>query len=246
MHVDLRPQPQRPARSPLWHLNAALAAPIAWLFGLLGVAPGQLSLQSVTLTAVGLLRAAGGEWTHVAQGAGIVYLGVLVDRADDLLAERATVTAWSRFLGLLADRLVECALVVALGWIALRTDAAAWPLATPHFLIVVAALLAALLLAQLVAVYGDLLVLRIHLARTRRLPGPAEAVDAAAPRLARLFDRDFLVLAWTVGVVAQQVQVAAFVMLGAQALVLVEAVPLFWSRRRDPEPHAARVLARGP
>lgn len=245
MHVDLRPQPQRPARSPLWHLNAALAAPIAWLFGLLGVAPGQLSLQSVTLTVVGLVRAASGEWSHVAQGAGIVYLGVLVDRADDLLAERASVTAWSRFLGLLADRLIECALVVALGWFALVGDGPAWPLATPQFLMVVATLLAALLLSQLVAVYGDLLVLRIHLARTRRLPGP-DAPTSGTARLARLFDRDFFMLTWAVGVVVQQVQVAAIVLLGAQTLVLLEAVPLFWARRRDPEPHAARVLARGP
>lgn len=245
MHVDLRRHPQRPARSALWHLNAALATPIAWLFGMLGVAPGQLSLQSITLTAVGLLRAASGEWSHVAQGAAIVYFGALVDRADDLLAERSSMTAWSRFLGLLADRLVECALVVALGWLALAGDVPAWPLATPHFLIAVAALLATLLLSQLVAVYGDLLVLRIHLARTRRLPGPAEAATDA-PRLARLFDRDFLLVAWTLGVVTQQVQVATLVMLGAQALVLLEAVPLFWARRRDPEPHAARVLARGP
>lgn len=246
MHVDLRTHPQRPARSPLWHLNAALAQPIAWLFGLLGVAPGQLSLQSLTLTIVGLLRAADGEWAHLAQGAGIVYLGVLVDRADDLLAERGTLSAWGRFLGLLVDRLVECALVVAMGWLALRSDATPWPLATPHFLIVVATLLAVLLLAQLVSVYGDLLVLRIHLARTRRLPGPAAPAGDAAPALARLFDRDFLMLAWALGIVTQQVQVAAFVMLGAQLLVLAETVPLFWSRRRDPEPHAARVLARGP
>jgi hypothetical protein len=247
--VDLRPRPPRPQHSPLWHLNAFLARPIAVVFAMLGVAPGLLSLQSLTLTTVGLLRAAGGDWPHVVQGALIVYLGLLIDRADDVLAERTgkAVTAWARFLGLMSDRLIEVALVVALGWFALR-DASPWPLPTTTFLIVVATLLASMLLARLAATYGDLLVLRMHLASARRLPGPSAIprLEQAGPWLSRILDRDFFVLAWVVGVIIGQLEVATLVLLGAQSLVFIEALMLFWSRRKDPEPHAAHVLARGP
>ena len=246
--VDLRPRPQRTPHSPLWHLNATLARPLAALFGLLGVAPGQLSLQSVTLTAVGLLRAAGGDWAHLVQGALIVYGAMLVDRADDILAEKGSVTAWGRYLGLMADRLIEVALVASLAWLTVTSDVAAWPLSPPTFVIVAVCVIAAMLLARLAATYGDLLVLRMHLANARRLPGPSAIPrhEQAAPLLSRLLDRDFFIAAWTVGVITRQVQVTAFILLGAQVLVLLEGFVLFWSRRKDPEPHAAHVLARGP
>lgn len=248
--VDLRPRPERTPHSPLWHLNTALARPVAALFALLGVAPGQLSLQSVTLTAVGLLRAAGGDWTHLMQGALIVYGALIVDRADDLLADRGgkPVTAWSRYLGLMADRLIEVALVASLAWLTVTSDVAAWPLSPPTFVIVAVCVIAAMLLARLAATYGDLLVLRMHLASARRLPGPSAIprTEQAAPLLSRVLDRDFFVAVWTVGVILTQVQVTAFILLGAQILVLMEGFVLFWSRRKDPEPHAAYVLARGP
>lgn len=248
--VDLRPRPTRTPHSPLWHLNTALARPIAAFFALLGVAPGQLSLQSVTVTAVGLLRAAAGDWAHLVQGALIVYLAMLVDRADDLLAERTgkATSAWARFLGLMSDRLIEVALVAALAWLAVTTDMAVWPLESSTFVIVVVCVIAAMLLARLAATYGDLLVLRMHLASARRLPGPSAIprLEQASPILSRLLDRDFLVAAWVLGVCLRQVQVTAFILLGAQVLVLLEGFVLFWSRRKDPEPHAAHVLSRGP
>lgn len=247
-NVDLRPRTERAPHSPLWHLNAFLARPIAAVFGLLGVAPGQLSLQSITLTTVGLLRAAGGDWAHLVQGALIVYVGMLFDRADDLLAQTRTVTAWGRFLGLMADRLIDVALVVSLGWLAVTTDIGSWPLQTTTFLVLLAVLVSAMLLARMGSVYGDLLILRMHLAGTRRLPGPTAVPreDQASPLMSRLFDRDFFVAVWVVGVMAQMPQPAAFVLLGAQSLVVVEGFVLFWSRRKDPEPHAAHVLSRGP
>ncbi len=248
--VDLRPRPQRTPHSPLWHINTALARPIAALFALLGVAPGQLSLQSVTLTAVGLLRAASGDWSHLVQGAFIVYVAMLVDRADDLLAAKGDrpVTAWSRFLGLMADRAIEVALVAALAWLAVTTPAGSWPLDPTTFVIVVVCVIAAMLMARLAATYGDLLVLRMHLASARRLPGPSAIprLEQASPILSRLLDRDFFVAVWVGGVMLHQVQLAAFVLLGAQTLVFLEGFVLFWSRRKDPEPHAAHVLARGP
>lgn len=247
--VDLRPRPVRAPHSTLWHVNALFARPLAWLLGSLGVAPGQLSLQAVTVTAVGLLRAAQGDWTHQWQGALIVYLGLVVDRADDLLqaAHRST-SASSRYLGLLAERVTDVALVASLGWLALRTPSGWQPLAPNSFLLAVAIGVAAILLARLAALYGDLMVLRIHLATTRRLPGPSAIprYDQHRPLVSRTLDRDFFVLVWVVGVASQQVQAAAFVILATQALVLAEGFVLFFHRSKDAEPHAAHVLARGP
>lgn len=247
--VDLRPRPARRPHSPLWHINAALARPIAAVFGLLGVAPGQLSLQSVTLTALGLLRAAAGDWIHLAQGAAIVYVGLLVDRADDLLVDKqGSLSAWSRYLGLMADRMIEAALVLALGWLSLRTESGWRPLSEPAFLVVVAALASTLLLARLAALYGDLLILRVHLAHARRLPGPSSVAQGAQlePWLTRLVDRDVFVAVAVAAIATQQLQAGALLLLAGQTVVLVEQFVLFWSRRKDPEPHAALVLIRGP
>lgn len=248
-NVDLRPRPQRTPHSALWHLNTFLARPIAAAFRLLGVATGQLSLQSVTLTVVGLLRAAQGDWMHLVQGALIVYAGMIVDRADDLLqAGGKSMSAWSRYLGLMADRLIEAALAVSLAWLALRFESGWAPLDEARFLIVVAAGVAAVLLARLANLYGDVLILRIHLANTKRLPGPSAVPRGAqaSPILSRLLDRDFFVAAWVVGVATLQFQATAFVLLASQAIVMLEGIVLFFQRRKDPEPHAGHVLARGP
>jgi hypothetical protein len=247
--LDLRPPRQRAAHSPLWHLNAVLARPIAALFGLLGVAPGQLSLQSVTLTVIGLLRAANGDWSEVVQGTLLVYAGLLLDRADDLLASRAKlVPAWSRFLGLVADRVVESTLLVAMIWLAPGVQRGWEPLGPRHFDLLVASLLATLLLGRLAAAYGDLLTLRLHLNQARRLPGPSarSTPHPVRPLLSRFVDRDTFILVWVAGVITGQIQAAAGILLVGQFVVLLEQMILFWSRRRDPEAHATHVLVNGP
>lgn len=247
-HMDLRPRTPQRLRSPLWHLNAALARPIAALFGLLGIAAGQLSLQSVTLTAVGLLRAAGGSRAEIVQGVLIVYAGLLFDRADDLLAQRGKgPSAWSRFLGAMADRLVEVALLVALAWLAVQAPTT-WPVSPGMHLVAIVLVLGALFLARSASLTGDLVVLRLHLSSARRLPGPSAVprVPQAQPWLARWFDRDAFVLTWALGVAAGWLQATTFVLLAMQLLVALETFVLVWSRRKDPEPHAADVLARGP
>lgn len=247
-HVDLRTPPPRPARSPLWQLNAALTRPAAALFGVLGIAPGQLSLQSVTLTVVGLLRAAGGGRAEVLQGVLLVYAGLLLDRADELLANRGkAATAWGRFLGQFADRIVEAALVLALAWLHLRGTTPTGPLATGPYLGVVAALLAGLFLARSATATGDLLILRQHLVQARRLPGPATlAPPGLQPRLSRWLDRDAFVAIWCLGVALGFAQVAALALLAMQAALLIEAIVVFWARSKDPEAHAATLLVRGP
>lgn len=247
--VDLRPRPQRTPHSALWHLNAFLARPIAAVFGLLGVAAGQLSLQSVTVTVVGLLRGAQGDWPHLVQGAFIVYFGLLLDRADDILQLRGkSMSAWSRYLGLMVDRLIEVGLLLALAWLGTRNTGGWTPLDSTPFLLVVAAGVAAVLLARLANLYGDLLILRIHLANTKRLPGPSAVPRGAqaSPLLSRLLDRDFFVTLWVAGVALRQFQAVAVVLLASQLVVMVEGFVLFFQRRKDAEPHAAHVLARGP
>lgn len=240
-------------RSLLWRANTALAQPVARLFAALGFSAGQLSLQSLTLTLVGLLRLASGEWPHVVQGALFVYAGLLLDRADWLLAQARPPASWSSLLGLVVDRLVEAGLLVGLAVLAARGVAGvpgaldhAWaPFAPRWTLVLAAAALAAMLVARLAAAYADVLHLRAHLLLTRRLPGPSAIPRGpqGAERMNRWFDRDLLVLAWVAGLVLVQVQLTLVVLLAAHVAALGETLALFWRRRRDPEPQASRVLA---
>src|SRR5438105_11493032 len=63
------PEGHAPLPSPLAAVNRALARPIAFLFGILGFAPGQLSIQSFTLTVAALATMADGQWLHLLTGA---------------------------------------------------------------------------------------------------------------------------------------------------------------------------------
>jgi phosphatidylglycerophosphate synthase len=236
----------------LWETNALLARPVAAFFGSFDVAPGQLSLQSLTVSLVGLLRMASGDWGHVVQGALIVYGGLLLDRADHLMArKKGGLRSWGIFLGLIADRLVEAGLVIGLAVLAATgthgqpSGLQPWEFVpTPWVLVLALGALAAMLCTRLVAAYSDLLALRSHLLTSRRLPGPSTlAGPTGAERLGRIFDRDLLVLAWLVGTVLLQVQLTLVVLLLVHLLALGEAVALAWQRRRDPEPRASRVLS---
>jgi hypothetical protein len=242
-------------RSVLWEANTALARPIAALFGLLGFAPGQLSLQSLTVTVVGLLRMATGAWDHVVQGVLIVYAGLLLDRADHLLAEaKGKPPAWGIYLGLIVDRLVEVFLIVGLS-VLLAVGlhrvpgplSHAWnPLPSSWAVVLAVGTMAVMLLWRLAQTYADVLYLRTHLLVIRRLPGPSiiprhsQGID----RLGRIFDRDLLVLAWLVGLVLAQLQLTLFVIFFAHLAAFAETIVLFWHRRRDPEPQASRILGR--
>lgn len=251
MHPGRRAAP-RSERSLLWEANAVLARPIAALFGLLGFTAGQLSIQSLTVTAVGLLRLASGEWPHVVQGALVVYSGLLLDRADHLLAERkGPPPAWGTFLGLVVDRVVEVGLVVGLAALLARgvdgapTVLGAWtPMATSWALVLAVATLAAMLLWRMAAAYADVLFLRTHLLATRRLPGPSivERRPQGVARVNRWFDRDLLILVWLAGLVLVQLQLTLVLLLAAHLAALLETAGLFWMRRRDPEPQASRIL----
>lgn len=254
---DLDPGRRRapPAEhSLLWEVNAFLARPIAKGAAMLGFASGQLSLQSLTLTLVGLLRMASGDWAHVVQGTLVVYGGLLLDRADHLLGEATGRPApWGLFLGLTADRLVEAGLILGLAVLLVQgvtgvpsgLDHAWTPFAAPWALVLAAGTLAAMLLWRMAGAYADVLYLRTHLLVVRRLPGPSviPRTPQGVERLNRLFDRDLLILAWLLGAVLVQVQLALLVILAAHLGALVETLALFWQRRKDPEPQASRILS---
>jgi hypothetical protein len=249
-----RRQAPRAEHSLLWEANAFIARPLARLFATLGFSAGQLSLQSLTVTLVGLLRMASADWEHVVQGALIVYGGLLLDRADHLLAEeKGRPPAWGLFLGMTVDRLVEVGLLAGVAaLLALGiTDVPGpldhpWtPLSIPWALVLAGLTMAAMLVWRLAGAYADVLYLRTHLLVVRRLPGPAiiHRSPQGVERLNRLFDRDLLVLAWLVGVVLVQLQLVLVVILSAHVAALIETLVLFWTRRRDPEPQASRILS---
>ncbi len=246
----LRPAP-RPLRvpTPLARGNRILAQPIAALFVILGVAPGQLSLQSLTLTLVGLLRMADGAWSNVLLGAIIVYLGLLADRADLLIMERkGPPSSWTAFLGLAIDRLVEVAVVIGLGMLA-TTGIHGGPsvaVVLPALWTVVACAAAAglLLATRSVEALAETLLLRAHLLATRRLPGTAMLQNRPPPRsyLAPLAGRDETILLACLAAAFGQPELGLVVIAGLQLVAFFEQVVLFRLRLKEAEAEAGRIL----
>lgn len=239
-----------PLPSPLTQLNRALARPIAFLFGVLGFAPGQLSLQSFTLTVAGIVTMADGEWPHLVAGAGFVYLGLLFDRADLLIAERkGRPSPWTQFLGITVDRLIEVALVVALGVLTVRGVTGSpipsyAPLTTGWTLVVCAATAGLWMARRSLETHAETMLLRTHLLASRRLPGPSAIPRhrVAQPVIARLAGRDESILLWCLGVAFAQLDLTLIVLGVLQLLCMVEALVLFNLRLRDPEVEASRIL----
>jgi hypothetical protein len=239
-----------PQPSPLQLVNRALARPIAFLFGVLGFAPGQLSIQSFTLTTAALATMADGQWAHLVTGAGIVYLGLLFDRADLLIAEKKGRPApWTQFLGVAVDRLIEVAIIVALGVLTVRgvkgSPFPVWAPLSDGWILVVCAATAGLWMARrALENHAETVLLRTHLLTTRRLPGPS-----AIPRhrvvqavIGRLAGRDECLLIWCLGVVLAQLDIALLVLGSIQLVALLEGLVLFNLRLRDPEVEASRIL----
>ncbi|MEA3144282.1 MAG: hypothetical protein QOG31_1606 [Thermoplasmata archaeon] len=239
-----------PLPSPLAAINRALARPIAFLFGVLGFAPGQLSIQSFTLTVAALATMADGQWPHLLTGAGIVYLGLLFDRADLLIAEKKGRPApWTQFLGLAVDRLIEVAIVVALGVLTVRGVKGSpiphlAPLSDGWILVVCAATAGLWMARRALENHAETLLLRTHLLTMRRLPGPSAIPRhrVAQPVIARLAGRDESILLWCIGVAFAQLDLTLLVLCVLQILCVLEALVLFNLRLRDPEVEASRIL----
>jgi hypothetical protein len=235
-----------PRRTPLYAFHRALARPVASLFMALGVPP---SIQSLTLTILGVVFIASDRWVHIAQGAGLVYLGFILDRTEGIIWDKkGRPDAWGLYLAHTIDLVQDAALFVGIA-IAASTpviDAPfpAWePLARPLFVSLSAAAVALFLLARTVATTGSTLLLRQHLLATRRLPGPmALASREPRPFLRRHFGRDELVVVWCLGVLLGQPQATLLLLASLEALLIVESLVLFRRRMKAPEGEAGRVL----
>jgi hypothetical protein len=59
-----------------------------------------------------------------------------------------------------------------------------------------------------------------------------------------VFNRDWLLLLWLVGVLAAQAQGTLWMLLATTGLMCVERIIVFWSRHRTPEGDARRILGR--
>lgn len=236
--------------SPLVRFNTALAYPLASFFRVLGFAPGQLSLQSLTVTIVGLVQMADGAWTRMVMGAGIVYFALLLDRADRIITRRHGKAApWTVFLGLTVDRLIEVALMVGLGILTIRglhdSPIPQVAVLTDNWVLVLGTATAGLMMGvKAIGAYSDLHLLRLHLVSTRRLPGPS-AIPRTRPVFAiiePLAGRDETILIWCVGVMLGQLDLTLIVLCTLQVLLVVERLVLFRLRLKDPEVDASRVL----
>lgn len=242
-------RPRTRIGTPLSSFHRALATPIAGLFAVLGFAPGQLSIQSLTFTILGLVTAVDGQFGHMLAGGAMVYLGLLVDRADLVLTERrGSPGAWTMFLGLVTDRLVEISLMVGLGILAVRGiehPILPWMVLPEGWAPILAvAAGAAWLGRRAIEQAAETMLLRTHLLETRRLPGP-NSVQRNAPARAyfgQLLGRDELVVICALGIALGQAGLAILVLLAAQVLLFLEALVLFHLRLRDPEGEASRVL----
>ncbi len=248
----MKPRQVTRVGTPLSGLHRAIATPIAKLFGVLGFAPGQLSIQSLTVTILAMATAADGALGHLILGGGLVYLGLLLDRADAILAEsKGTPAPWTLFLGVVADRLVELCLIVGLTFLAVRGvehPLSAWlvlPVGWLPILVITAG--GTWLARRLVDQSAETLLLRTHLIATRRLPGPMTVARSAPARpfFGALFGRDEMIAVCALGIALGQLAVTAIVMVTAQAIGLVEAIVLFHLRLKEPEPEASRILGPG-
>ncbi|MES2156105.1 MAG: hypothetical protein V4510_13305 [bacterium] len=244
-----RPRTVARTMTPIAAFHRALASPIAKLFGVLGFAPGQLSIQSLTVTVLGVATMADGLFVHVLAGAAMVYAGLLLDRADLLLAERKGAPGpWTLFLGVVVDRLVELTILVGLGILAVRGlhhPLAPWVVLPVYWLPIVAVAVAATwLVRRAVEQTAETLLLRTHLLTTRRLPGPMAVArhGPIRPFIASIAGRDEMVTVAAVGLALGQLALTLIVVLCAQAIALVEAVVVFHLRLREPEAEASRVL----
>ncbi|MEA3189896.1 MAG: hypothetical protein QOD77_478 [Thermoplasmata archaeon] len=236
-----------PPHTPVERLNRILARPVAAVFMVLGFPP---SVQSLWITILGVLYFADAVWSHLLQGAALVYLGLVFDRAENLITERkGRPQVWSQFFGLAIDRLVEAALLVGLAVVAARgvTDSPipVWaPLGLPVAMAVVCGAAGLLMVLRALQLHSEILLLRLHLIQTRRLPGPALVARGkqARARWGAVFGRDEMVLLVCVGLALGQPQATAVALLAALLVATAEAMVLFRMRLREPEPEASRLL----
>lgn len=237
---------------PVSTFNSWSARPLSALLANLGFTPNLVSLLSLVASLVGFwLVATSPTWLWLVGGALLVHLGLVLDHADGQVARRrGTGSTWGMYLDMCIDRVVEIGLVASLLLAGPVRDAPAWLPAEllvlgPEALPLVAVLaVGAMMLWRFLTSYNDVLFLRSHLLQKRALPDLAMRPQSVArrPLVPWVFNRDWVILIWLVGVVVGQFHATLAVLLLAHLLMCVEKMVVFRVRHPEPEGDAARIL----
>jgi hypothetical protein len=229
-------------RFPLTVLNAWLAKPFSRAAVTLRLSPDQVTVVSLVVSLAGVVLVATGDYGRAALGAGLVFLGLLLDHADGQVARRTgRSSVWGMYLDSVFDRVVEAGLLLAVLVAGLRGDAgwdrfgwALLPLGGPALATLAALTLAAVFLAKYVTTYGTLLYLRQHiLAGGGRLDFARGPPPAGWRQWIPGYNRDVFLVAWCLGIALGQVPVVLLALTGMG--LLQAAVGMRNFRRGHPQ-----------
>lgn len=239
---------------PISTFNSLSARPLSALLAGLGFTPNLVSLLSLVTSLVGMwLVATSPRWVWVVVGALLVHLGLVLDHADGQVARRRGMgSTWGMYLDMVIDRVVEVGIVAALLLAGPLAEAPAWLPAEvmvlgPEALPLTAVLaVGAMMLWRFLTAYNDVLYLRTHLLQKRALPDLAMRPQRVMrrPLVPWVFNRDWVLLIWLVGVALGQFHATLVVLLLAHLAMCLEKMVVFRVRHPEPEGDAARILDR--
>lgn len=202
-------------RYPLTIVNTTLARPLSYTLAAVGMTPNQVTVLSLVTSLAGVTLVATGRFPALVLGAGLVYLGALLDHADGQVARRTGRTSlWGMYLDSVVDRIVDGTLFLSILVAALRGGGAlqrhGWtlvPLADETLAIMAAVALAGVAFGKFVSIYNTALYLREHvLAGGGRLEATPRAwTSTKARRWLPGYNRDVFLAMWCVGVISFQV-----------------------------------------
>src|SRR5688572_4507743 len=118
----------------------------------------------------------------------------------------------------------------------------------PHtgFLILCMATVGVMMLWRFLNAYNDLLYLRGHILRTARAPGPTVVAKSLLrrPVIPWIFNRDWALLLWAIGVLLGQLEGTVLLLLALHLLSAIEKMLVFYVRHKDPEADASRIMGK--
>lgn len=234
---------------PLSTFNSWCARPLSRALAPV-MTPNQVSLLSLAVSVAGLVLVAQGPWRTAVVGALAVHLGLLLDHADGQVARRRGMgSTWGMYLDMVIDRIVEIGIVLALlgaTWAAPDWITSWSPLSAGRVAWIAVATVGAMMLWRFLNAYNDVLYLRSHLLSAGRLPDPEARPKGVAkrPLVPWVFNRDWVLMIWLVGVALTQLQATLLLLFGLHVLSCLEKIIVFRVRHKHPEGDATRVLGK--
>jgi phosphatidylglycerophosphate synthase len=239
---------------PIGRFNSWCARPFSSLLAGLRFSPNQVSVLSLLVSIAGMILVASATWESLVIGALMVHLGLLLDHADGQVArKRGMGSTWGMYLDMAFDRIVEVGIIAAMVPVMLSDVLAptwlpaSWqPLGAIDAAILATVTIGIMMTWRFLTAYNDVLYMRAHLVETGRLPTPGVTAQGLAkrPLLPIVFNRDWVLLIWLVGVLANQAQATMMLLLALHVLVLLEKMIVFYVRHKRPEGDANRILGR--